>query len=208
MALLSPRPCCGEFGQVVEDLLADPAHAQRGIQQDQRPEAAVFGRWRSLAVGLSDRRQRQKCHQRRQGVVDADSRLAAEMMIDRLQYARVVSNKRGDPVVLQRAGRVPAVVPDVVDDEIEVIQQQGPEREVEIDRESVAVAQDKPGTRGISMPPHDGYAAVVKTDFAGRQRSRNPLALGGCPACLQMRLRRRGKSRHFLTRRRSGTLPG
>ena len=59
-----------------------------------------------------------------------------------------------DGVPRDGAGRVLAVIPQVEHDDIEVIEEERPERVVEVDREPVAVAQQQAGPIPVPIPPY------------------------------------------------------
>ena len=56
---------------------------------------------------------------------------------------------------------IPAVVPQVMDDDIELIGEQRPEGIVQVDRQAVAVSQYEPGAIRIAMPPEDDDRFIV-----------------------------------------------
>ena len=95
---------------------------------------------------------------------DADRGFASPGGVDGPQNEVVIVDQRRDVVIPARADRVPAVVPEVVYDEIEGVGEQRPERIVQVDREPVGVAQDQPGTRWVAVPTHRRDGVVVETN--------------------------------------------
>ena len=81
----------------------------------------------------------------------------------------MVGDQRGNIVVPLGADAIPAMVPDVVDRQVEIAGEQRPERVVEIGGETVSVAQNHPRTRRIAVSPNRGNGAVVEPDIACRK---------------------------------------
>ena len=73
------------------------------------------------------------------------------MAFDGGQDPVMIAGEDTNRVVGQRAARVPAMIPDVVDEHVEIVEERGPERNVEIDRQSLchgsSPAADRPGCR-------------------------------------------------------------
>ena len=61
-------------------------------------------------------------------------------VIDRLNDRVVIANQCWNCVVFHPANIIPAMISLVVYDEVEFVEENGPERIVEVDREAVAVA--------------------------------------------------------------------
>ena len=70
--------------------------------------------------------------------------------IDGLENDVVIANHGRDIVIRLGADAVPAVVPEIVDHQVEVVREQRPERIVEIGGETAAVAQDDSEARRIA----------------------------------------------------------
>ena len=81
---------------------------------------------------------------------DADGGFLSKQITSRFEYAVVVAGKGVDTVVLQGTQFVPTVIPEVMHNEIEAAAQEGPEWAVEVDGETVAMAQDEP--RAFRVP--------------------------------------------------------
>ena len=84
---------------------------------------------------------------------DANFRFLPVLLVNRFKNTVVVADQRRDIVVLQRADFVPPMIPEIVDHDFEVIEQERPEREIEIDREPISMAQDKSRACRIPMLP-------------------------------------------------------
>ena len=92
---------------------------------------------------------------------DADLRFWSEVPVDAPGDARIVPEERLDIVCLEVADRVPAVVSEVVQDQIETGTEQRPEGIVRVRGQSGPVAHDEPWTVRIAVPPEDQQRAVV-----------------------------------------------
>ena len=68
------------------------------------------------------------------------------------------------------AGGIPSVVPEVVDNQVEIVDQERPERVIEIDRQPVAVAQDEPRAFRIPMTPQNDDGVIVHPGFTSGER--------------------------------------
>ena len=101
---------------------------------------------------------------------NADLRLVAVVAVDGLEDPVVVADESRDVVALRPADRIPAVVSEVVDDQIEVVCQQRPERIVEIDRQTVAVAQDQARAFRVAVTPQDDDRVIIHADITGGKR--------------------------------------
>ena len=104
------------------------------------------------------------------GVEDPHRGFLTVETLHRFEDAVVVAGKGVDDVGLQGTDLVPAVVPEVVDDQVVVGRQQRPERVVEVDGEAVAVAQDEAGSRRIPVAPQDDDGGGVHLHGVGGQR--------------------------------------
>ena len=82
----------------------------------------------------------------------------------------VVANESCHVVTLRPADRIPTVVSQVEDDQVEIVGQQRPERIVEIDGETVAVAQNQPRAGRIPVTPQDDDRVIVHADVTGGKR--------------------------------------
>ena len=133
--------------------------AQRRVEQNQRRIVAA---------------ERQKGQKRGQRVIDADGRFVSEGAVYGFEDEVVIVNQGRDVVLLPAPDAVPAMVSDVVDHQVEIVGEQGPERVIEIDGKTVAVAQHEPdaGIR-IAVPAYDGRRPLVDGDLAYRMRFRN-----------------------------------
>lgn len=99
----------------------------------------------------------------------ADFRFVPVMIVDRFKNAMPVADKSRKIVILTVADGIPTVIPEVIDDEVEIVGEQRPERVIEIDRKTVAVTKDEPGARRVPMPPQGGDGVIVKAGFARRK---------------------------------------
>ena len=103
-------------------------------------------------------------------MVYANLRFASVVVVNRFEDQFMVSNQGRNVVVLAVADRVPAVIPEVIHDQVEVRREQRPERIVEIDCETVAMTQHEPWTGRIPMPSQDGDRVRVQAYLAHRER--------------------------------------
>ena len=92
----------------------------------------------------------------------AGLRLLPESPLDGVLDAQVVIDECGHMVAAQRPGSVPAVVPEVVEHEIEGVRELRPERVIEVDREAVAVAEHDARAGGIPVTPERDHGAVAQ----------------------------------------------
>ena len=66
--------------------------------------------------------------------------------------------------------RIPSMVSHVIDNQVEVVGEEGPERVVEVDRQTVAMTQNEPRSRRVSMTPQTNDGVIVHADFINRKR--------------------------------------
>ena len=154
---VSPPPCprrCA-FGGRIELRVACGRLADGGVEENEC----------RITVG-----ERQKRDQRRNGMKDADGRFASVATFNRFKNKIMVMNQRRNVVVPLGADGVPAVVPEVIDHQVEILREQQPEWVVEIDGEPVPMAQNEPGARGIPVPAHGGDRPLVEANLAHRER--------------------------------------
>ena len=71
---------------------------------------------------------------------NADAGLRPKLLVDRSQDAVQIGDEHRDVVLTDRPERVPAVVADVVEDQVELVNQERPERIVQVDRHAIAMA--------------------------------------------------------------------
>ena len=90
--------------------------------------------------------------------------------VDGFENTFLVTNQGRDVVILAGTDRIPAVVPEIKDDEVELVGKQRPERVIEIDRQTVPMAQHEPGAVGIPVPAQGRNGVRVEADFAHRAR--------------------------------------
>ena len=100
----------------------------------------------------------------------ADSRLRPEMCVNRLKKTVVVTNQRRNVLLSQIADGIPTMVSEVIDDQVEIIGQERPKRVVEINGQSVAVAQNEPRTRRVTVASQRDRGDVVHPDITSRER--------------------------------------
>ena len=79
----------------------------------------------------------------------------------------------GNIVTPAQADGIPAVIPRVVDQEIESIRKHRPERVVQVYFQTIATAYDKPRTGRIAVPADGCVGPLVKANFAYRMRLRS-----------------------------------
>ena len=87
--------------------------------------------------------------------------------IDRLEHSVLVAGKSFDTVVRQGTDFVPAVIPQIVDNQVEFLGQEGPERVVEVDSKAVSVAQYEPRALRVAVTPQDDDSVVVHLNAVG-----------------------------------------
>ena len=75
-------------------------------------------------------------------------------------------------MLLQIADPVPTMVSEVVNEQVEFVDQERPERIIEIDRQTVAVAEHKPRSIRISVTAQYNDGIIVDPNFANRKRLR------------------------------------
>ena len=77
---------------------------------------------------------------------DPNLRLLSVVAVNSLHNEVVVADQSRDVVVFDGADGVPAVISEVMDNEVEIVGQKGPKGVVEINCQTVAMAQDKAWT--------------------------------------------------------------
>ena len=92
------------------------------------------------------------------------------MAINRVENTVVVANQCRNIVPLKIAGGIPSMVPEVVDDEVEVVDQERPKRVIEIDRQPVAVTQDESWAFRIPVTPQNDDGVIVDPGFTSGER--------------------------------------
>lgn len=90
--------------------------------------------------------------------------------VDRRKNIVVVLNQCWDVMPFLIADIIPAMVSHVIDNQVEVVGQEGPERVVEIDRQTVAVTKNEPRSSRVSMTPQTNDGVIVHADFINRKR--------------------------------------
>lgn len=60
---------------------------------------------------------------------------------------------------------VPAVVPEIMDYQVEIVHEQRPEGKIQVDCETAAVTQNQSRARGITVPPQGNNSVGVRMDF-------------------------------------------
>ena len=136
LPVLEPRRAVtGHVGQAqrrrLEFLVTTPRFTHRRVEQH------AGGKFAAL-VGRKQRRQS------RDGVVHTDLRLMPVGLVNCLENPVVVLNQGGNRVTSDRAYRVPAVVSEVMDNHVEIVEEERPEGIIQVDGKTVAVAQNKP----------------------------------------------------------------
>ncbi len=101
---------------------------------------------------------------------DTDLRFCAEVLIDALRDTLVVPDEGGDGVRLLLAGRVPAVVTKVVQDDVKPVGKQRPEREIRICGKSVGVAEDESRSSRSAVSSEDDRGSVSRADLGHGER--------------------------------------
>ena len=94
----------------------------------------------------------------------------SEVAVDVLEDAPVVCNEGGDVMAANVAPSTPAVVAVIVQDEVEALGQQRPERVVHVCREPAAVAHDQSRTIRIAVSSEYDEGTVRSADIGCRQR--------------------------------------
>ncbi|MCY3694808.1 MAG: hypothetical protein OXG77_06310 [Chloroflexi bacterium] len=82
---------------------------------------------------------------------NSDGRLLSETTGDRGSYLVVIARKRTNAVALQIASFIPPVIPEVVHKHVKVAAEEGPKRVVEVDGETISVAQNQSGAVRVSV---------------------------------------------------------
>ena len=101
---------------------------------------------------------------------DPDCQFASIDTFDFVENEVMVVNQGGNVVVVWPVDAVPAMVSDVVDDQLAIVCKQGPKWKIKVDCQAVAMAQDQPGTQWIAVLPHGRDGVVVETYIAHRIR--------------------------------------
>ena len=91
----------------------------------------------------------------------ADFRFLAKMCIYSAQDFGVVLYKPAPLVGFKASNRVPAVVSEVVQNKVEVVDKQRPERIIGVSRKPVPMTEDYPGAGRIAMPSEPSNGAIV-----------------------------------------------
>ena len=89
--------------------------------------------------------------------------------VDGFENTFLITNQGRDVVLLAGTDRIPAVVPEVIDDEVKLVGKQRPERVIEIDCKTVPVAQNEPRAVRIAMPSQRGDGVLVEADVTPRE---------------------------------------
>ena len=108
--------------------------------------------------------------QRRNRMEDAYFRFFPVVMVNRFENKVVVINKGRNIVILQGADSIPTVIPEIVDDQIEIVGQQRPKGIIEINRQTTAVAQHEPRPGWISMTTQSDDGVVIHANIASGKR--------------------------------------
>ena len=91
---------------------------------------------------------------------DAYRRFRSETAMDLLMNQLLITDESGKVMSTEIAHRIPPVVSEVVDHQIEVLGEQRPERVVLIDGETIAMTEHKPWTPAVPMSPQGHECAV------------------------------------------------
>ena len=94
-------------------------------------------------------------------------RLLPVASIDRVDKTVMITNQRRNVLLSKRSGGIPAVVSEIVDDQIKFVGQERPERVVEIDGQPVAVAQNESRSRRISVASQGDDGGIIDADVVG-----------------------------------------
>ena len=101
---------------------------------------------------------------------DTYFRFLSVVEVNRFENKVVVADKGRNIVILLWADSIPTVVSEIVDDQIKIVGQQRPEGIVEINRQTIAVAQHEPRPRRISMTTQNDGSIIVDANFASGKR--------------------------------------
>ena len=112
---------------------------------------------------------------------NANLRFLAEMLVDLLEDSVMVADQSRHAVIFQIADCIPTVVSQVVDDEVEVLGQVRPERIVEVDGQTIAVAEDQSNPIGVAVAAKQNRRLGTHIDFVNSQR------FGDAPDCILLR---------------------
>ena len=101
---------------------------------------------------------------------DTYFRFLPVVVVNRFENKVVVTDEGRNIVILQRADSIPTVISEIVDDQIKIVGQQRPEGIVEINRQTIAVAQHESRPRRISMTTQPDESVVIHANIASRKR--------------------------------------
>ena len=96
--------------------------------------------------------------------------LLAEVLVNTLEDALVVRNESCDVVGPDIAQRVPAVISEIVEYDIETVGKQGPERIIQIGRQPVAVTQNEPRAVRVTVSPEYADGAAGYSNLGSSKR--------------------------------------
>ena len=103
---------------------------------------------------------------------DADAGLRAQAFahaqIDSLQIA----GEQGVVVPVATGARIVAVIAEVEHDELEAVPQRPPERQISIDGEAIAVADEEPHAIGFAVLADANRGAVIHDQLEALERGR------------------------------------
>ena len=86
--------------------------------------------------------------------------------VDRFENTVVVTDEGRNIVLLQGTDSIPTMVSEIVDNQVEIVRKERPEGIIEINRQTVAVAQDEPWARWISMTAQSDDGVIVYANVA------------------------------------------
>ena len=98
------------------------------------------------------------------------SGLCSVVAVDSFGNDIVVLNQCRNIMVPEIAYRIPAMVPEIVDYQVEIVGEERPERIIKVNRETVAVAHDESRSLRVSMPPQRNDGVVVHADIVSGKR--------------------------------------
>ena len=110
-----------------------------------------------------------QCDQHRKRMEQADLRFLSEPPIDFPDDALTVADEVRDVMRAAVADRIPAMVPDVVDEDVETIDEARPEGIVGIDREPVPVAQNEARSVRVTVSADEDGSTVGRARLGIRQ---------------------------------------
>ena len=141
----------------IEFFIAVAGLAQRWIKKNACRETAASGR-------------RQERHQRRNRMKNTYFRFFSIEAVDGRKNTVVVLNQCWKVMLFLISDIIPAMVSHVIDNQVEVVGEEGPERVVEVDRQTVAVTQNESRSSRVSMTPQTNDGVIVHADFINRKR--------------------------------------